>query len=573
MQLIRSVLLDGTVKDIPVRELEGSLIISKNSLPDNIKYLDVLSDCFTANAGDEGFMLIPSIEGSHYSALTFFHPRENCEEIFPDSSMPIYACQCGGHTILAIVTGMRFDYSLVMGVRDGKYYLYPRFLLNGTRAYEDIEIQFLHLYGDIRYPELAKAYRNFQLKNGNCRTLREKAAERPVLKEFADTIECRIRLAWKPVPSTLDDQIISINEPDVHAELTFKDVYDIISEFHQHGINKVNFCLVGWNAGGHDGRFPDIFPVEPKCGTLAELEELVARAKDMGYLITAHTNLFEGYSVAKRFNHDYVLKQPDGSDHRGGNWGGGKSYLLCPKMAFEHYLNQDIADLRQIGFRGEHYFDVFSICPPYSCSHPEHPMNRKEIAEWRCRIMKKTQDMIGCVGSEGSWDFAADVIDYVLYMVYFINEESVHPMCDEYIPFWNLAYHGITLYNCCAATVNANIKNDRMLNVINYAWGGRPLNYVNSKFIVGANPWGNEDLRYFPVKQFRKDVAKIRKDYDFYQSIKDLQYEFIDDYEVLPNGGLKTVYSNGAVMLSNPTENEITAEGHTLIPFSNSVFR
>lgn len=131
----------------------------------------------------------------------------------------------------------------------------------------------------------------------------------------------------------------------------------------------------------------------------------------------------------------------------------------------------------------------------------------------------------------------------------------------------------ITLYNCCAATVNANIKNDRMLNVINYAWGGRPLNYVNSKFIAGANPWGNEDLRYFPVKQFRKDVAKIRKDYDFYQSIKDLQYEFIDDYEVLPNGGLKTVYSNGVVMLSNPTENEITAEGHTLIPFSNAVFR
>ena len=571
MQLIRYVLSDGTRKDIPIEEPADRLVIGKDSLPDDLQYLDVLPDYFTANAGDEGFMLIPCIEGSHYSALTFFRPRENVEEVFPDSSMPLYACRRGGQTVLAIVTGMKFNYSLVLGVRDGRYYLYPRFRLNEEKAYEDIEIRFQHFSGAVRYPELARAYRKFQLDNGNCRTLREKAAERPVLKEFADTIECRIRLAWKPVPSPVDDQIIGVNEPEVHAELTFRDVDDIVSEFHKQGIDKVNFCLVGWNAGGHDGRFPDLFPVEPKCGTLEELEALVARAKSMGYLITAHTNLIEGYSVAKRFDHDYVLKKPDGSDHRGGSWGGGKSYLLCPKMAYEHFLDQDLADLKRIGFRGEHYFDVFSIYQPFSCSHPDHPLNRKEIAEWRCRIMKKAQEAIGCIGSEGSWDFAAGVIDYVLYMAFFFKVKAEHPMCDEYIPFWALVYHGITLYNCCAATVNANIKNDRELNVFNYAWGGRPLNYVNSRFNVGKNPWGQEDLRYQPVEQFRRDVATIRKDYDFYRSIRDLQYEFIEDYEVLPGGALKTTYSNGTVMLSNPTDGELKAEGRILAPFSNAV--
>jgi len=571
MQLIRCVLSDGSVKKISIPEPVEKLVISQNTLPDNIDHLDVLPDYLTADAGDEGFMLIPSIEGSHYSALTFFRPRENTEEIFPDSSMPVYACRRGDHTVLAIVTGMKFDYSMVIGVRDGRYYLYPRFLLNGARAYEDIEIRFLHFNGAVRYPELARAYRKFQLENGNCRTLREKATERPVLKEFADTIECRIRLAWKPVPSTVDDQIIGVNEPEVHAELTFRDVDDIISEFRKQGIDKVNFCLVGWNAGGHDGRFPDLFPVEPKCGTLEELEALVARTKAMGYLITAHTNLIEGYSVAKRFDHDYVLKKADGSDHRGGNWGGGKSYLLCPEMVFEHYLDQDLADLKRIGFRGEHYFDVFSIYKPFSCSHPEHPLNPREIAEWRCRIMKKAQEAIGCIGSEGSWDFAAGVIDYVLYSCFFFKVKAIHPMCDEYIPFWNLVYHGITLYNCFAASVNANIKSDRVLKVMNYALGGRPLNYVNSRFKQGINPWGNEDLRYHPVEQFRKDVATIRKDYDFYRSIRDLQYEFIEDYEVLPDGVLKTTYSNGTVMLSNPTDRELKTEGRILAPFSNAV--
>ena len=242
-------------------------------------------------------------------------------------------------------------------------------------------------------------------------------------------------------------------------------------------------------------------------------------------------------------------------------------------MVYEHYLDQDLADLKRLGFRGEHYFDVFSIYQPFSCSHPDHPLNRKEVAQWRCRIMEKARDAIGCIGSEGSWDFAAGVIDYVLYSSFFFQVKAVHPMCDEYIPFWNLVYHGITLYNCFAASVNANLKSDRVLKVLNYALGGRPLNYVNSRFKQGINPWGNEDLRYHPVEQFRKDIATIRKDYDFYKTIRHLQYEFIEDHETLPSGALKTTYSDGSVMLSNPTDAEITAEGKVLPPFSNQVVR
>ena len=573
MQKLHFVFMDGTEQVRETGEPSGRFVLHKDEIPAGVEHIDVMPGLFTAETGDEGFMLIPCYEGSHYSAQTFFRPRENCEEIFPDNSMTFYACRRGSRAVMAVVTGMQYEYSLVLGVRDGRYYLYPRFNLEGRPAYEDIEIHFLHFSGGTRYPEMARAYRNFRLSRGECRTLREKTAERPVLKEFADTVECRIRLAWKPVPSTVDDQVIGVSEPPVHAELTFRDVEDIISEYHKQGIDKVNFCLVGWNAGGHDGRFPDLFPVEPGCGTEDELKALVEKAKSMGYLITAHTNLIEGYSVAKRFNHDYVLKKRDGSDRRGGNWGGGKSYLLCPKMVYEHYLDQDLADLKRLGFRGEHYFDVFSIYQPFSCSHPDHPLNRKEVAQWRCRIMEKARDAIGCIGSEGSWDFAAGVIDYVLYSSFFFQVKAVHPMCDEYIPFWNLVYHGITLYNCFAASVNANIKSDRVLKVMNYALGGRPLNYVNSRFKQGINPWGNEDLRYHPVEQFRKDVAVIRKDYDFYKTIRHLQYEFIEDYETLPSGVLKTTYSDGSVMLSNPTDAEISAEGKILPPFSNQVVR
>ena len=90
-------------------------------------------------------------------------------------------------------------------------------------------------------------------------------------------------------------------------------------------------------------------------------------------------------------------------------WGGSKSYFLCPEMACENYVDKDLNDLKKMGFCGEHYFDVFSVVPPYSCSHPEHKLNSKEVAAWRCKMLEKAQQVIGCSGSEGSWDFAADV--------------------------------------------------------------------------------------------------------------------------------------------------------------------
>lgn len=569
-QNLHCIMMDGTVRDIPVKKTGKKVMIEKDTLPGNIDYFDFMPDYFTAETGDDGFMLVPNVTVPHsgHSSLTFYHPRKDGEEIFTENSMPVYACVRNGSGEMAVVTGMQFEYSLVLGVKNGKYYIFPRFHLNGKKPYEDIVIEFMEFTGkDARYQNMARAYRKFQLERGACHTLREKAEARPALKKYCDTIECRIRLAWKPVPSPVDEQVIGENEPEVHAELTFKDVGKIIEEFYRQGIDKVHFCLVGWNAGGHDGRFPDLFPVEPKCGTEDDLKELIAKANALGYAVSAHTNLIEGYSVAKRFDHDDVL-QKNGADLRGGKWGGGWAYALCPKMAYEHYISQDMEDLKRLGFSGEHYLDVFSILKPFGCDTPAHPLTRREDAEYRCKILKKAQEAMGCSGSEGGWDFACDAVDYVLYAAFHFKEDREHPMCDEYVPFWNMVYHGIQVYNCFAASVNANLKQNRLLKVMNYAWGGRPLSYVNSRFIQGHNPWGDEDLRYHPEDQFRKDIAQIKQDYDFYRTFRHLQYEFFDDYDVLKNGLLKSTYSDGTVMLSNPTDHELETDGKKVAPFS-----
>ena len=44
-------------------------------------------------------------------------------------------------------------------------------------------------------------------------------------------------------------------------------------------------------------------------------------------------------------------------------------------------------------------------------------------------------------------------------------------MVDRHIPFWHVVYHGIVLYNTFCDTVNASIKSDKSLPVLNLAWG------------------------------------------------------------------------------------------------------
>lgn len=87
----------------------------------------------------------------------------------------------------------------------------------------------------------------------------------------SNSIEVRVRQGWKPVPSPVENQTPE-TEPPVHAACTFDRVCDIVDEFKKHGIPEAEFCLVGWNIGGHDGRFPQIFPVEPKLGGAENLK-------------------------------------------------------------------------------------------------------------------------------------------------------------------------------------------------------------------------------------------------------------------------------------------------------------
>lgn len=561
-------LCDGTRRELPVEVDSDRAVLRKTAVPAGTVTLDFLPDFCDARVGDEGFYVVPSIDNNGHAGLIRFHSRgRDIETEFDCNDMPLYVASRNGRATLAVVCGMELDYRLVAGVRENRYYLFPRFTLDGEPADEDIEVKFFALEGnEATWAGAARRYRRYQLERGACVPLRERMRRYPVLGEAALGPEVRVRLAWKPVPSPVPDQTEE-TEPPIHVAITFEQCERILDEFHRQGIEHAEFCLVGWNKSGHDGRFPDLFPVEPLLGGEEGLRRVIERARRYGYLICCHTNLLDSYKIASRWSEENCMRDRDGSLHQFGNWGGGNSYYLCPKRAHEAYAFQDMEDMKRLGFYGTHYLDVMSILRPPKCYDPRHPLSCKQAAYWRGRTLALAREMVGASASEGSWDFCIGDLDYVLYTVFHRNGEFERPIVDEFIPFWHVVYHGIVLYNTFCDTVNAAIKRDPGLSMLNYEWGGRPLSYFYAKFrSSGANWMGEEDLRFGSEEELAAGVAKIKRDYDRYRRISDLQFEFLEEHERLSDEVVKTVYADGSVLIFNYGDGEFRYEGHPCAP-------
>lgn len=540
---------------------DGRFLLPRTGIPAGTTSVEVRSEAFCAVAGDKGYLVIPNaFTGEkdcsiHHAALIRFRERPDMTESFRINPMPIFGIARNGTGMLGVVTGSRFDYALVVECRNGVYEMYPRFSLGEDGAAEDIELRFFPLQSDeADYSGMARRYRKFQLEHG-CVPLRERSLRYPVLAEAAEGPLVRLRLAWKPVPPPVLEQT-GENEPPVHAAMTFERAGELIDEFHRQGIEHAEFQLVGWNRGGHDGRFPDLYPVEPLLGGEEKMKELIEKARSCGYLISCHTNVLDSYTIAKRWRREDMLKDRDGEPVKGGCWGGGQSYFSCPKAAHEAYAVQDLREMREFGFRGTHYFDVMSILPPDRCYDKRHPLNRAEAGAWRGRTMALAREEVGASGSEGPFDFMASEMDYVLYVIFF--DKPLPPLCDEKIPLWFLVYHGILGYNATCETANSALSPEGGAFLEQVEFGGRPLAYFYSKFLSTGYNWMGKgsDCTADGDGDMRDCVAKIKAEYDRYREVRDLQFAFIEKHETPAPGVARVAYSNGTVLTVNRSDRE-----------------
>ena len=138
------------------------LCVPVAKLKSDIVSIEVLADEARANAGDDGYWVL----GDGRSGR-FVREEGLLEE--RRSPMPLYGVKKGDSAFVAIVKGLKYEFKMVVKAQNGKYRIYPSFLINeiGFAPYEDLIIDFYTLKGgDANYSGMGRVYRKYQLERG-----------------------------------------------------------------------------------------------------------------------------------------------------------------------------------------------------------------------------------------------------------------------------------------------------------------------------------------------------------------------------------------------------------------------
>ena len=524
-----------------------------------IEYVEYPLHNFEIKAGDDGFFLIPAgnkgCRNREY-ALGVFKAREDGQSILKNCFTQVYGFKHFDLLRTVIVTGMPHDAQYAMFVKDNKYRFSLRFVTDGESPYENIKLE-VHDIKDVAatYCDMAKIYREYQLTHGY-KAIKDRLT--PELEYSAQAPNIRIRMGWKPVPCQIIHQTPE-TEPPMHTACTFDDVIALMEEYKARGIEKAEICLVGWNSKGHDGRWPQVLPIDEEFGGEDALRRALKRAEELGYIITNHTNITDNYTIADCYDENLITRKKDGTlEVEATRWAGGRTYNMCPKYAWETYhMMHD--RVKELGFHGTQYIDVMTCIPIRSCYHDEHPANKKECAEYYDRIFAEAQKMFGAVGSEGAYDHSLKNCDFTLYVSFLDylhdNEEDTkptlrrNPFCEKYIPFWQLVYHGIILSNPYSRTINALLSKDKedILKVIEY--GGKPQMYYYGHFVDDGSDWlGKVDLHCHTEEERKESADVVKNTLDIWNEMSYLQFEFMEKHEEISDGVFNVTYSDGSIV-------------------------
>lgn len=527
------------------RNMDRTIVISKDKEYSQISTMEIAGFEEIADTGDEGYLVLPRAAGFADYGLCFFNRhKEDFDVTLTDLNMPVFGVKTANQCFLAVVSGMIWNFKLRIVLKNGVYSLYPAFEINGEQPYEDCRIELFDLQGeDADYSGMARRYRRYRMEKKELVPLTERAEANPYVDYAVNSVMIRVRLGWKPAPAKILHQTLE-TEPPVKVACDFDRVGDILEELKRQGVDKAEICLVGWNVKGHDGRWPQAFPVCEELGGEEKLRALIQKAQKMGYQITCHTNSTDQYEIADCYDAENTRVLRNGKPAINAAWSGGQMYDLCPQIAYEQAL-ETLPRVAELGFRGIHYIDVLGVVPLRNCYHKKHPVTFPQSLAYARKLCEFTRDQFGGMSSEGAYDFIAPYLDYGLYISF---DQAGSGICDKSIPFWQIVYHGTVLSNPYTCTVNSTFKSEEnFLKMLEY--GGRPAFYYYSAFMDNGSNWmGNTDCICDTEEQLKESVAKIKKGYETYRQLSDLHTAYMEKHEETQPGVFTITYSNGKVL-------------------------
>ncbi|MBM4082051.1 MAG: hypothetical protein FJ278_20260, partial [Planctomycetes bacterium] len=252
----------------------------------------------------------------------------------------------------------------------------------------EVEYHFLPRAG---YVECAKLYRRHLIAQGVFRTLRERLKDQPELQHHVGAI----------IKKQYNGPVFDNGE---------------IAKARELGVKKCVWVMGGWNFGGYDRLYPQRLPPNPKMrspdGIPGEegLRRTVALAREAGYLFTVHDNYSDAYRDSAEWSESYLAMQPNGERQKGGVWGGGQAWIVCPQEQLR-FARRDLPRIRALLGRGGYFIDVTGAAGLSACYDPAHPHDARRSAELKRELLGLAKSEFGVIYTEGLYDFLIPTAD------------------------------------------------------------------------------------------------------------------------------------------------------------------
>lgn len=549
-----------TTRTVEMKKLDGQEVyrvqIPVREIPREALYLDVVADSAKAKKGDPGWCFVG--DGS-YMEFTCDNGKYSCIRRI---SLMGYKTPSGCAAI--IVKGLEFEYHHFVVAKDGNYEIFPRFNIKDIQfdPYEDIIVDFHKLEGeDATYAGAARVYRTYQLDRGAVKPLAERVKNNPVLKNAAESIYVRIKFStrvrrgvpykdWPKIPMTV--------------QYTFEEGRQALQRIKDAGMDDVEFCFVGWQKGGHDGPYPDLFPIPEELGGEKGMIETIEFGKKLGFQMTTHGNNHDAVQSAARYNKWDVSWDVNGNEYKYTVLPGGQVYFTCFQVVNHRWIDEDILGLKRLGLNGVQHVDVVTARLPAPCHNPLHPNNRKQQVEWQRQVSQKYIDAFGGYSSESGIDHIAGVTDYALYVTWTGGDQRDPKFVKGVVPVWQIVYHGIILSGGpFYATIDASYPRENE----KFSDSNKSYTYLGStedRFLKMIECGGRPSFYYIDYKS--KDFSPMKRAYDDYMNRRHLQYYFMEDHKQIADKVFLTKYSNGEVMVCNYRDEPFEYEGKVIKP-------
>ena len=566
--LLYAVNEQGKRFDFEVLKTKDSLLLTlKKEIFRTSRQLRLLPALSQTEAGQEGYYIMPRTLGMSGEAQIFFTQREDAVLRYEKPVMSWYGIKKG--VLCALIRVERnYYYQYEVTLENGVYTACPLLdLTDHDTPYDDIRLELVLLPEGSDYNTMARTERQLRLERGEIVPLTEKC-KNPATEYARKYPLIRIRMGWKPSPSPVLIQT-EATEPEMFVACSFACVREIADELKRQGVEGAELQLVGWNRSGHDGRFPQLFPADPRLGGDAELKKTIDYVKELGYRISTHTNTIDCYPIADTFTWEDPVINRQGHYHQKGHYSGGLAYHVCLIRQMKN-TKRDLPPLAALGENGLHFTDVISIESPDDCHSPDHPSSTANSVLYAQKIMEYTRGLFRGFSSEGCMDFALKELDFGLYVSFgdgFGKKER--PLVNRYLPLWEVAYHGIALYNPLATTVNFTVQppEDQLTLLMR---GGKPAMYIHSKFrdtTVAKNWMGENDLTCQSSEEITHAASMIKKALEVYAPAAEKQTVFMHSYEMLENGVHIATYEDGSILYGNFNDTVVTHNGIELEPW------